>query len=193
GILVLSDAGVDDGHAPISSLLAVAAVHHHLMRERLRAKASLVVETAEARETAHFALLAAYGASAVYPYLALETVADMARRGDLGAISDPATAAMNYCKAVDKGLLKILSKMGISTLQSFCGAQICEVLGLDRALVERYFTGTSSPVGGIGLEVLAADTLARHVAAFGATTAPAERSRLDFGGEYHYRIQGEHH
>jgi len=193
GILVLSDAGVDDAHAPIPSLLAVAAIHHHLLRERLRARVSLVVETAEARETAHFALLVAYGASAVYPYLALETVTDMARRGDLAAISDPATAAVNYVKAVDKGLLKILSKMGISTLQSFCGAQICEVLGLDRALVERYFTGTSSPVGGIGLEVVAGDTLARHVAAFGATTAPAETSRLDFGGEYHYRIQGEHH
>ena len=193
GILVLSDAGVDDAHAPIPSLLAVAAVHHHLLRERLRARVSVVVETAEARETAHFALLVTYGASAVYPYLALETVTDMARRGDLAAISDPATAAVNYVKAVDKGLLKILSKMGISTLQSFCGAQISEVLGLDRALVERYFTGTSSPVGGIGLEVIAADTLARHVAAFGATTAPAETSRLDFGGEYHYRIQGEHH
>ena len=193
GILVLSDAGVDEDTAPIPSLLAVAAVHHHLIREGLRARASLVVETAEARETAHFALLVGYGASAVYPYLALATVAEMARQGDLASISDPAAAEVNYVKAVDKGLLKICSKMGISTLQSFCGAQICEVIGLDRELVERHFTGTSSPVGGIGLEALATETLARHRAAFDAPTAPAEAPLLDRGGEYHYRIQGEHH
>ena len=191
GLLVLSDRVVDPDRAPVPSLLAVAAVHHHLIREGLRARASIVVETAEARETAHFALLVSYGASAVHPYLALETIADMARRGDLGEMRDPAAAASNYVKAVEKGLLKILSKMGISTLQSFCGAQICEVIGLDHRLVDRHFSGTSSPVGGVGLDAIAAETLERHTAAFGATTA--SREILDFGGEYHYRIQGEHH
>jgi glutamate synthase domain-containing protein 2/glutamate synthase domain-containing protein 3 len=188
-ILVLSDVGVDEEQAPIPSLLAVAAVHHHLIREGLRARVSLVVETAEARESAHLALLIGYGASAVYPYLALETVADMARRGDFGRVDGAAVAQAAYVKAVDKGLLKILSKIGISTLSSFCGAQICEAIGLDRVLVDRHFTGTSSPVGGIGLETIAAETLERHAAGFGT----AAESRLDFGGEYHYRAQGEHH
>jgi glutamate synthase (ferredoxin) len=190
GILVLSDAAVDAGRAPIPSLLAVAAVHHHLIREGLRARVSLVAETGEAREIAHFALLVGYGASAVYPYLALETIAEMARRGDLDGVLEPSSAEAKYVKAVGKGLLKILSKMGISTLQSFCGAQICEAIGLDRALVERHFAGTASPVGGIGLDTIAAETLERHTTAFGGAT---ESSRLDAGGEYHYRIQGEHH
>jgi glutamate synthase domain-containing protein 2/glutamate synthase domain-containing protein 1/glutamate synthase domain-containing protein 3 len=190
-ILVLSDRDTDTDHAPIPSLLAVAAVHHHLIREGLRARVSIVVETAEARETAQFALLVGYGASAVYPYLALATVAEMARRGDLAPPRDPESAESNYVKAVEKGLLKVLSKMGISTLQSFCGAQICEAIGLDRALVERHFTGTSSPVGGVGLEAIAAETLERHAQAFSAMTDASEL--LDFGGEYHYRIQGEHH
>jgi glutamate synthase domain-containing protein 2/glutamate synthase domain-containing protein 3 len=189
GILVLSDRGLNADRAAIPSLLAVAAVHHHLIREGLRARVSLVAETAEARETAHFALLIGYGASAVYPYLALETIVQMARRGELAM--DPAASESTYVKAAEKGLLKILSKMGISTLQSFCGAQICEAIGLDRAAVDRYFTGTSSAVGGIGLDTIAAETLERHAQAFGATTSFSET--LDFGGEYHYRAQGEHH
>jgi len=189
GILVLSDADIDAERAPIPALLAVAAVHHHLIREGLRARVSLVAETGEAREIAHVALLVGYGASAVHPYLALDTIADMARRGDLDGL-EPSVAEARYVKAVGKGLLKILSKMGISTLQSFCGAQICEAIGLDHVLVERHFTGTASLVGGIGLETIAAETLERHATAFAIDT---ESSLLDAGGDYHYRIQGEHH
>ena len=190
GILVVSDAGVDAARAPIPSLLAIAAVHHHLLREGLRARVSIVAETGEAREVAHFALLVGYGASAVHPYLALETVADMVTRGDVAGVSDAAAAESQYVKAVGKGLLKILSKMGISTLQSFCGGQICEAVGLDPELVDRHFTGTSSRIGGIGLEMLAVETLGRHIAAFGDRP---HASRLDVGGEYHYRVQAEHH
>src|SRR5438093_1932142 len=190
GILILSDIGVDADWSPIPSLLAVGAVHHHLIREGLREQVSLVVETGEGREVAHFALLIGYGASAVHPYLALETVAAMVRAGDLAGAHDTAAAESKYVAAVGKGLLKILSKMGISTLQSFCGAQICEVVGLDRAMVARHFAGTSSRIGGIGIEHIANETLRRHADAF---RDAAGRQRLDFGGEYHYRVQGEHH
>jgi glutamate synthase domain-containing protein 2/glutamate synthase domain-containing protein 1/glutamate synthase domain-containing protein 3 len=189
-ILVLDDSAVDASWAPIPSLLAVAAVHHSLIRQRLRADASIVIRSAEAREVAHIALLIGYGASAVYPSLALESleaVALDATRSIKGA--HPATAGALYTKAVNKGLLKIMSKMGISTLQSYCGAQVYEAVGLSRRLVDRHFRGTSSPLGGVDLDVIAEDTLRRHRAAFADRAA----SRLANGGDYHFRADGERH
>jgi glutamate synthase domain-containing protein 2/glutamate synthase domain-containing protein 1/glutamate synthase domain-containing protein 3 len=219
GILILSDRIVDADNAPIPAALAVAAVHHHLIRKGLRWRVSLISETGEAREVSHIALLIAYGASAVHPYLALETVSRLAasQSSELPGVQPTAASwpsgkspqppagpppaarrsfsfAVNesqahYIKAVGKGLLKIMSKMGISTLQSYCGAQLWEAVGLSKALIDRHFTGTPSRVGGIGMDLIAEETLRRHRAAFGdgATT------RLDAGGEYQYRAQGEHH
>ena len=189
GILVISDRGVSEEWAPIPSLLAIAAVHHHLIREKLRSRVSLVSETGEARQVPHVALLLAYGASAIHPYLALDTIAALTAAGDTGEVRDAATACHNYVKALDKGLLKILSKMGISTLQSYCGAQICESVGLDRALVERHFTGTASRLSGIGIETIAEEALRRHADAYNAT----QPARLDLGGELHFRSHGEQH
>jgi glutamate synthase (NADPH/NADH) large chain len=200
GVLILSDRAVDESHAPIPAALAVAAVHHHLIREGLRGRVSLVAETGEAREVSHIAHLISYGASAVHPYLALETVdslaaptlvAEESRRQPAEGHQPPASnshAAEHYIKAVGKGLLKIMSKMGISTLQSYCGAQLWEAVGLSSDLIQKHFTGTPSRVGGIGLELIAEETLRRHAAAFDDTA-----SRLDAGGEYQFRIQGEHH
>ena len=209
GVLILSDRGISAEHAPIPAALAVAAVHHHLIREGLRWRVSLVAETGEAREVSHVALLIAYGASAVHPYLALETVAAMARPEAAGDKPHGAAAQERYVKALGKGLFKIMSKMGISTLQSYCGAQLWEAVGLSAAFVDRHFTGTPSRVGGIDMELIADETLHRHTQAFdGASTtsdlAPgtshlppgSSRSydtRLDPGGEYQYRVQGEHH
>jgi glutamate synthase domain-containing protein 2/glutamate synthase domain-containing protein 1/glutamate synthase domain-containing protein 3 len=173
GVLILSDRGADRDRAPIPSLLAVAAVHHHLIRAGCRARVSIVAESGDAREVSHIALLFAYGASAVHPYVALATAATF-------------DGAKHYVKAVEKGLLKILSKMGISTLRSYTGAQIWEAVGLDRAMIERYFSGTASRIGGIGLESIAADVSRRRAAC-------DDETLLDAGGEYHYRIQGEHH
>ena len=185
GILVLSDVAMNADLAPIPAALAVAAVHHHLIRAGLRWRVSLVAETGEAREVSHVALLIAYGASAVHPYLALETVGALLHVHQ--AAGNKAQAA--YIKAIGKGLLKVMSKMGISTLQSYCGAQLWEAVGLGASLIDRHFTGTPSRVGGIGLEHIAAETLRRHRAAFADDSIP----RLDPGGEYQYRAQGEHH
>ena len=200
GILILSDRDMSAGLAPIPAALAVAAVHHHLIRERLRWRVSLVSETGEAREVSHIALLIAYGASAVHPYLALETVASLAGPTPVAEKSSQPPAGSlqyvapepesHYLKAVGKGLLKIMSKMGISTLQSYCGAQLWEAVGLSKSLIDRHFTGTPSRVGGIGIELIAEETLRRHAAAF---ADDGGASRLDAGGEYQYRIQGEHH
>ncbi|HEV2018005.1 MAG TPA: glutamate synthase central domain-containing protein, partial [Gemmatimonadaceae bacterium] len=189
GVLVLSDRGMDEDRAPIPSPLAVAAVHHHLIREGLRWRVSLVAETGEAREVSHLALLIAYGASAVHPYVALETVAGLARPEAAGKKPHGAAAQERYVKALGKGLLKIMSKMGISTLQSYCGAQLWEAVGLNGALVDRHFAGTPSRVGGIGMQLIAEETLRRHAQAFDDALA----TRLDPGGEYQYRVQGEHH
>jgi glutamate synthase (NADPH) large chain len=189
GVLILSDRGMNAAHAPIPSPLAVAAVHHHLIREGLRWRVSLVAETGEAREVSHLALLIAYGASAVHPYVALETVAAMARPEAASDKPHGAAAQERYVKALGKGLLKIMSKMGISTLQSYCGAQLWEAVGLNVALVDRHFAGTPSRVGGIGMELIAEETLRRHRQAFDDALA----TRLDPGGEYQYRVQGEHH
>ena len=190
GILILSDRGISADQAPIPSPLAVAAVHHHLIREGLRWRVSLIAETGEAREVSHLALLVAYGASAVHPYLALETVAAMARPEATGDKPHGAAAQERYVKALGKGLLKIMSKMGISTLQSYCGAQLWEAVGLSTTLVDRHFAGTPSRVGGIGMELIADETLRRHSDAFDTASIT---TRLDPGGEYQYRVQGEHH
>ena len=190
GVLILSDRGMSADLAPIPSALAVSAVHHHLIREGLRWRVSLVAETGEAREVSHLALLIAYGASAVHPYLALETVAAMARPEAASEKPHGTAAQERYVKALGKGLFKIMSKMGISTLQSYCGTQLFEAVGLSSALVDRHFAGTPSRVGGIGMDLVAEETLRRHSFAFD-DSLPVDR--LDAGGEYQYRVQGEHH
>ncbi|QYJ16574.1 Ferredoxin-dependent glutamate synthase 1 [Rubrobacter xylanophilus DSM 9941] len=189
-VLVLSDRGVSPNQAPIPSLLATAAVHHHLVRRGIRTATTLVVETAEAREVHHFALLVGYGATAVNPYLAFETIEKLARDGMLGGVG-PEEAQKNYIKAIQKGLLKILSKMGISTLLSYCGAQIFEAVGLSREVIDRYFTGTASRIGGVGLEEIAREVRMRHEAAFEVGDLGPEE--LDVGGEYQQRHQGQYH
>jgi glutamate synthase domain-containing protein 2/glutamate synthase domain-containing protein 1/glutamate synthase domain-containing protein 3 len=190
GVLILSDRGMNAEQAAIPSPLAISAVHHHLIREGLRWRVSLVAETGEAREVSHLALLIAYGASAVHPYLALETVAALARPEAASDKPHGTAAQERYIKALGKGLLKIMSKMGISTLQSYCGAQLWEAVGLSSALVDRHFAGTPSRVGGIGMDLIADETLRRHAHAFDDASDVA---RLDPGGEYQYRVQGEHH
>jgi len=196
-LLVLSDRDVGEHRVAIPTLLATSAVHQHLIRERLRADVGLIAETGEARDVTHLALLIGYGAGAVSPYLALETVAMLARDGWLPDGIGAAEAQDRYVAGVKKGLLKILSKMGISTLQSYCGAQVFEVLGLARALVDRHFTGTVSPIDGIDLATVAEETLRRHHAAYGPEDGRVEDVRdvpaLDPGGEYHYRIGSDHH
>jgi glutamate synthase (NADPH) large chain len=189
-VLVLSDRGVNETQAPIPSLLATASVHHHLVRAGIRTATTLVVETAEAREIHHFALLVGYGATAVNPYLAFETIEDLAGSLLMEGVG-PEEAAKNYVKAVGKGLLKVISKMGISTLLSYCGAQIFEAVGLNQKLIDRCFTGTASRVGGVGMDALARETLERHRSAFSAIQDNAEE--LEVGGEYQLRAQGQYH
>jgi glutamate synthase (NADPH/NADH) large chain len=189
-VLVLSDRGVTREQAPIPSLLATAAVHHHLVRKGIRTQTTLVVETAEAREVHHFALLVGYGATAINPYLAFETMEQMAGSELLEGVSAK-EATKNYVKAIGKGLLKVISKMGISTLFSYCGAQIFEAVGLDGKLVERHFTGTASRIGGVGLEGIGREVLERHRRAFGGIEDGPEE--LEVGGEYQLRAQGQYH
>ncbi|HSE95036.1 MAG TPA: glutamate synthase large subunit, partial [Methylomirabilota bacterium] len=188
--LILSDRGVTAERAPIPALLATSGVHHHLIREGLRVKVGLVVETGEAREVHHLALLLGYGAGAVNPYLAFETLDDMIRQGMLPGL-DHATAVRNYIKALNKGVLKVISKMGISTIQSYRGAQIFEAVGLAGDFVERYFRWTASRISGVGIEVIAQESLLRHRRAY------PERAvgglELDWGGEYQWRRDGEYH
>ena len=198
GILILSDRGVDEHHAPIPSLLAVAGVHHHLVREGTRHKCGLLVETGEAREVHHMALLLGYGAGSVNPYLAFESLDDLIRQGLLPGLTHN-DAVKRYIKALNKGVLKVMSKMGISTLQSYCGAQIFEAVGLDRAFVDRYFTSTASKIGGIGLKEISEEVGRRHARAFGKASASAKASadkpsnELQSGGEYQWRRDGEIH
>ena len=187
--LILSDRGVDEEWAPIPSLLGVSAVHHHLIRHETRTEVGLILETGEPRDVHHFACLIGYGAGAINPYLVFESFVDMEREGYLPEGVDFQTAESKFIKAVNKGLLKIFSKMGISTVQSYCGAQIFEALGLNPELIDRYFTGTSSRIGGIGILEIGEETLRRHTQAY----EPLPLRQLDFGGEIHYRIQGEHH
>ncbi|MHB2024703.1 MAG: glutamate synthase large subunit, partial [Mycobacteriales bacterium] len=189
-IIVLSDRDSGPDLAPIPSLLATSAVHHHLIRERTRAQVGLIVEAGDVREVHHVALLVGYGAAAVNPYLAMETVEDMAAAGALGRI-EPAEAIGHYIKALGKGLLKVMSKMGISTVASYTGAQVFEALGLSQQLVTEYFTGTASRLGGIGLEEIAAECAARHALAY--PRIPPRHRRLWVGGEYQWRREGERH
>lgn len=188
-ILILSDRGMDAGHIAIPALLATSAVHHHLIRAGLRTHSGLVVETGEAREVHHFALLAGYGAEAVNPYLAFDTLSDLL--DSLPEKLGEEEAHKRYIKAVGKALLKIMSKMGISTYQSYCGAQIFNAVGLGESLLDRYFHGTECTTGGIDLKEVAEETVRRHRQAFG--NAPLYRSALDVGGEYAFRVRGEDH
>jgi glutamate synthase (ferredoxin) len=188
--IILSDRAVDDHHAPIPALLAMAAVHHHLIREGTRTKVSLVLESGEPREVHHFSLLIGYGAGAINPYLAFETLDDMIGQGTLLNV-DHKKAIKNYIKAVNKGVLKVMSKMGISTAQSYCGAQIFEAIGLNKEVIDKYFTWTASRVGGVGLDVIAAEVQARHDRAF--PKRPVNGHTLDTGGHYQYRKDGEYH
>jgi len=190
-VLILSDRAASEYQAPIPSLLATAALHHHLMRNGARMRCGIVVETGEAREVHHFCLLIGYGAGAVNPYVALETISQMARTGQIAGLTDPELARKKYIKAIGKGLLKVMSKMGISTLQSYHGAQIFEAIGLSPDVIERYFTGTASRLAGIDLDVIARESAMRHRSAY-PTRTPRSRA-LDIGSQYHYRAQGERH
>ncbi len=191
-VLILSDWASTEELAPIPSLLFTSAVHHHLVREKTRTKVGLVVETGEAREVHHFCALLGFGAAAINPYLAFDSIEDRIRSGALQGV-DFQTATRNYIKAAGKGVLKVMSKMGISTVASYTGAQIFEAVGLDDDLVEEYFAGTTSRIGGIGLDVIAEEVARRHATAF--TTRPESRSHrdLDYGGEYKWRREGEVH
>jgi glutamate synthase (ferredoxin) len=188
-IIILSDRGHDAKRAPIPALLAIAAVQHHLLREGTRTRVGLVVESGEPREVHHFALLLGYGASAVNPYLAFETLADMANQGLLPGDQDK--AEQKYVKAIGKGIVKVCSKMGISTIQSYHGAQVFEAIGLNQAFIDEYFTWTASRVGGIGLDEIARDIQQRQSRAFPARPLPSDS--LDPGGQYQYRREGEFH
>ena len=188
-VIVLSDRGVNREFAPIPSLMAVAGLHHYLIREGLRTRVSLVLETGEAREVHHFALLIGYGVSAINPWLAFETLGRMISDGLLTGV-DHYTACHNFVKAAAKGVIKVASKMGISSLQSYRGAQVFEAVGLRQDVIDEYFSWTASRVGGIGTDVIAHEVLMRHGAAFSGAT---DRSTLPSGGLYQWRADGEHH
>ncbi|PYR34892.1 MAG: glutamate synthase large subunit, partial [Acidobacteria bacterium] len=189
-IVILSDRGADRDQAPIPSLLATAGVHHHLVRQGTRTRCGLVVESGDAREVHHCALLLGYGAGVVNPYLAFETLDDMVRQRQLVGVAHD-QAVTNYIHALNKGILKVMSKMGISTLQGYCGAQIFEAVGLDRAFVDQYFTWTASRIGGVGVDVIAAEVSKRHAAAFPSRGGGTRD--LESGGEYQWRRDGEYH
>jgi glutamate synthase (NADPH/NADH) large chain len=191
-IIVLSDRHATAHLAPIPSLLLTAAVHHHLVREKTRSRVGLVVESGDAREVHHMALLLGFGASAVNPYLAFETIDDMIANGQLGGVN-PHQARKSYIKAAVKGVVKVMSKMGISTVASYIGAQVFEAVGLSTEVVDEYFTGTTSRLGGVDLEVLASEVTSRHHLAF--LDRPSERAHreLEVGGEYQWRREGEYH
>jgi glutamate synthase (NADPH/NADH) large chain len=188
-ILVISDRAASAHRIPIPAALATAAVHHHLISRGLRMQTGLVIETGEAREVHHFCVLAGYGAEAVNPYLAFETIEQLRQRQDLPVSAYE--ARKNYIKAVGKGILKVMSKMGISTYQSYCGAQIFDAVGLSSKLVDRYFTGTATTIEGIGLQEIAEESVRRHRDAY--SEDPVLRSMLDVGGQYAWRLRGEAH
>jgi len=188
-IIILSDRRAGADRIPIPSLLACAAVHHHLIREGLRTSVGLVVESGEPREVHHFACLAGYGAEAINPYLAFETL--IAMKGELPQKLDDKEIVKRYIKSIDKGLLKVMSKMGISTYQSYCGAQIFDAVGLKSEFVRRYFTGTATRIEGVGVDEIAEEAVRRHRMAFG--DAPIYRTMLDVGGDYAFRVRGEDH
>jgi len=190
-LIIISDRGMSQTKAPIPALLATSAVHHELLDRGLRGEAGLIVESGEPREVMHFCLLCGYGANAINPYMAFEALDELHREGELPARMEPTQIADNYIAAVKKGILKTMSKMGISTLRSYTGAQLFEAIGLNRSVVDEYFTGTSSRIGGIGLEEIAREAIARHESAF--EQRPAGALDLDYAGEYHYRRTGERH
>ena len=190
-VIILSDRAVAADRIAIPALLATGAVHHHLVRKGLRTLTGLVVETGEAREIHHFCLLGGYGAEAINPWVAFETLDQMAETGELDDGVDAATARANYLKAAAKGMLKVMSKMGISTWQSYCGAQIFDAVGLRQSFVDAYFFGTHSAIEGIGIDEVAEETVRRHRDAFGAS--PTLETMLDPGGDYQYRLRGERH
>ncbi|NGN44296.1 glutamate synthase large subunit [Mesorhizobium sp. CGMCC 1.15528] len=190
-IIILSDRQVGPDRIAIPALLATAAVHHHLIRKGLRTSVGLVVESGEPREVHHFCCLAGYGAEAINPYLAFDTLLDMHKRGDMPAEVDASEVVTRYIKSIGKGILKVMSKMGISTYQSYCGAQIFDAIGLRSDFVEQYFTGTATLIEGVGLDEVATETVSRHADAFGDD--PVLRNALEVGGEYMYRMRGEAH
>ncbi len=190
-IIVLSDRQLGPDRIAIPALLATAAVHHHLIRKGLRTSVGLVVETGEPREIHHFCLLAGYGAEAINPYLAFDTLLDMHKHGAFPKEVSDDEVVYRYIKAVGKGILKVMSKMGISTYQSYCGAQIFDAIGLSSEFVEKYFFGTATSIEGVGLTEIAEETVTRHTAAFGKD--PILANTLDIGGEYAYRMRGESH
>ncbi len=191
-IIVLSDRDADAEEAPIPSLLLTSAVHHHLIREKTRTKVGLVVEAGDVREVHHVALLIGYGAAAVNPYLAMETAEDLVLQGVITGIT-PEKAVRNLIKSLGKGVLKVMSKMGISTIASYTGAQVFEAIGLSQELVDEYFVGTTSRLGGVTLDVIAKETIARHHIAYPPGGAIPGTKRLPIGGEYQWRREGEPH
>lgn len=191
-VIILSDRESDDQMAPIPSLLAVAAVHHHLVRERSRTKVGLVVEAGDAREVHHVAALVGFGAAAVNPYMAFESIEDLIDRGVITGV-DRDKAIRNYIKAAGKGVLKVMSKMGISTLASYTSAQLFQAIGLSQELLDEYFTGLACPTGGIGLDEIAADVASRHNLAFLDRPEEWAHRELEVGGEYQWRREGEYH
>jgi glutamate synthase (NADPH/NADH) large chain len=190
--LVISDRDSDHTKAPIPSLLAVSAVHHHLVRTKERTTVALVVESGDAREVHHIAMLIGFGAAAVNPYLAFESIEDLVREGELTGI-EPATAVRNYLKALGKGVMKVMSKMGISTVASYTGAQAFEAIGLNKDVIDEYFAGTPTQLGGVGLDVIAEEVKLRHRRAYPENPTERVHRRLEVGGEYAFRREGELH
>lgn len=191
-ILILSDRAIDSDHAPIPSLLATSAIHHHLIKKGIRGKAGIVVEAGDIWETHHFAALIGYGCSAICPYMAFETISWMNKKGLIEGTFEDYTLYKNYVKAVNKELLKIFSKMGISTLQSYQGAQIFECIGLNKQVIDKYFTGTISRIGGMGIAEIAKEAIVRHKVAY-PDVQQVSTQRLEVGGVYQWKQRGERH
>ncbi|MEY2811634.1 MAG: glutamate synthase large subunit [Bacteroidota bacterium] len=190
-VLILQDRAIDSDHAPIPSLLSTAAIHHHLIRKGYRGKVGIIVEAGDVWEVHHFACLIGFGATAINPYLALSSIRDMRMSGKIKTDTDPEQLKKNYIKAVNEGLLKVFSKMGISTLQSYQGAQIFEIIGLNQDVVNKYFTGAVSRIEGLGLDEIAREALAKHNLAFSKKNTPVDR--LPVGGIYQWKRKGEFH
>ncbi|MDI5963186.1 glutamate synthase large subunit [Streptomyces sp. SL13] len=192
-LIVLSDRHSDAEHAPIPSLLLTSAVHHHLIRTKTRTHVGLLIEAGDVREVHHVALLVGYGAAAVNPYLAMESVEDLVRAGTFLQDIEPEAALANLIKALGKGVLKVMSKMGISTVASYRGAQVFEAVGLDPRFTDTYFRGTTTKIGGVGVDVVAQEVAARHAKAYPVSGISAAHRRLEIGGEYQWRREGEPH
>nr|WP_120492618.1 glutamate synthase large subunit [Corynebacterium lactis] len=191
-LIVLSDRESDERFAPIPSLLLTSAVHHHLVEERTRTRASLIIEAGDAREVHHMAMLLGFGADAINPYMAFETIDELRMKNQLGTLTLD-EACSNYCKAAWVGVLKVMSKMGIASLQSYRGAQLADIVGLSQEFLDEYFTGTVSPLEGVGLNDIANDVAARHRSAFLPRPEEQAHRDLDLGGEYKWRREGEYH